>query len=935
MHSPNRILFVAATALCSMAAVARGDERLEGIACRSVHLQYPAAEGTAFYNEVTVDQSARGTYFCVCGFHMGYYGIQELGDGRKIVLFSVWDPGSQNNPNAVAEEKRVKLLYKDDAVRIGRFGNEGTGGQCFFDYDWKVGETYRFLVTARADGERTAFSGWMFIPESKQWKRLVTFSTVAGGAGLRGCYSFVEDFQRNRVSATEARKAHFGNGWVRARDGRWVALARAQFTADSNPVTNIDAGVEGDRFFLATGGDTRNDHTPLRQMMDRQPSVKATPKDLPDDATTHTQQGIRNAMNETAVPTQDKIEIRVEPARASIGNATLRWEMSLADKQCRTVALVNRRTSETIPIEGRDFILEFADGRALSNQEFTVRDVREEPGERGGKRLVVTMNHDRLEVRLVTEIRPGEWWAARRLEITAATVDPSTATLALWRAKGARGPAVPGPVVESLGYPSGCGQIVYVGDLFLGIAHPGAENFASSDRLACRLPLYDKADPARMIVTRSLIVGAGESGGARPAFLRYIDATRAVPARMIFLANDWYWKDKSKPVEAIEALARIKSDTGVPIDSFTLDDGWDRDWDEASGLWGRLNRQRFPGGYPSLVAAGREANLRVSLWFGPIGGYGKRDERVAFGRARGYEVYGDKLCLAGRRYRRHAIEAFSHWAAQGMDYIKVDGFWPECREEDHGHAVGPAGAIAQMDALIEVFAAWHKARPNLVIGYTSGSNPSPFWLQHCDYVWRGGKDDEHAGAGEPFDRNNTYLDECLQKHRGTEMPISAFVTFDLVQHRVAGNSDAGFERGAWWLAARTSLHHDWYVQAQDLTLERWRLMAKVANWARRHEAAFRFSRMIGGDPGKGEAYGFAAFDGQSGTLALRNPSDQPRSIRGNLADWLDMPPAARARQYNLKGVYGATQKLEGAHAADALLQLELAPFEIAVFEVSS
>ena len=57
---------------------------------------------------------------------------------------------------------------------------------------------------------------------------------------------------------------------------------------------------------------------------------------------------------------------------------------------------------------------------------------------------------------------------------------------------------------------------------------------------------------------------------------------------MIFLVNDWYWKDKSRPLEAVQAFVRIKQETGVPLDSFTLDDGWDFDWDSATGLWGRL-----------------------------------------------------------------------------------------------------------------------------------------------------------------------------------------------------------------------------------------------------------------------------------------------------------------------------------------------------------
>ncbi|MFN0053866.1 MAG: DUF3472 domain-containing protein [Planctomycetales bacterium] len=257
---------------------AGADERLAGIACRSVHLGYPAPEGFAFYNELTVDQSAPGTYFMACGFNLGYFGIQELPDGKKLVIFSVWDPGAQDDPNQVDPEKRVKLLFRGEGVRVGRFGNEGTGGQSFFDYDWKLGTTYRFFVTARPDGERTEFGGYLFVPEQNSWKHLVTFSTLSEGRGLRGCYSFIEDFQRNRVSTTQVRRARFGNGWIQKSDGEWIALTQARFTADSNPVVNINAGLAGDRFFLVTGGETTNSDTPLRELIRRPPAGLDLPK---------------------------------------------------------------------------------------------------------------------------------------------------------------------------------------------------------------------------------------------------------------------------------------------------------------------------------------------------------------------------------------------------------------------------------------------------------------------------------------------------------------------------------------------------------------------------------------------------------------------------------------------------------------------------------
>src|SRR5262249_31296271 len=69
-------------------------------AARSVHLWWSAPEGSDFYNEARVEQSVPGSYFMACGWNTGYFGIQELGDGKKIVLFSVWDPTKGDDAKA-------------------------------------------------------------------------------------------------------------------------------------------------------------------------------------------------------------------------------------------------------------------------------------------------------------------------------------------------------------------------------------------------------------------------------------------------------------------------------------------------------------------------------------------------------------------------------------------------------------------------------------------------------------------------------------------------------------------------------------------------------------------------------------------------------------------------------------------------------------------
>jgi hypothetical protein len=179
-------------------------------------------------------------------------------------------------------DQRVEVLHAGEDVLVKRVGGEGTGGQSFFNYDWQLGQTYRFLVRATVEGEKTAYAGYFYLPESKAWKHLVTFRTRTGGDELKGLYSFVEDFRRDFRSATEIRRARFGNGWVGNTAGQWQPISRARFTASSatwEAKDTFDAGLAGDRFFLQTGGATKTT-TPLRTMIECPVPAKA-PTDLP------------------------------------------------------------------------------------------------------------------------------------------------------------------------------------------------------------------------------------------------------------------------------------------------------------------------------------------------------------------------------------------------------------------------------------------------------------------------------------------------------------------------------------------------------------------------------------------------------------------------------------------------------------------------------
>src|SRR5690606_13287162 len=104
--SPRRLGASMAAALVCLAFHISAAEPQPFRAARSVHWGWAAPDATLFYNEMIVDQSTTGSYFMACGWNTGYFGIQELGNGKKVAIFSVWDPSKGDDPNAVTPEQR-------------------------------------------------------------------------------------------------------------------------------------------------------------------------------------------------------------------------------------------------------------------------------------------------------------------------------------------------------------------------------------------------------------------------------------------------------------------------------------------------------------------------------------------------------------------------------------------------------------------------------------------------------------------------------------------------------------------------------------------------------------------------------------------------------------------------------------------------------------
>ncbi len=228
--------------------------------CASVHLGYPVEKGTdveCFYNELTPRTDPVATYYEACGWHRGYFGIQVNSETERRVIFSVWDAGGEAvDRNKVGADNRVKLLAKGDGVVAGDFGNEGTGGHSHLKYMWKTGETQRFYMTARPDGDATVYTGYFFFNDTKKWGLIASFRAPRDGKYLHGLYSFNENF--GGANGHLRRLCEFGNQWIKTKEGKWTELTTAGFTHDGTggkDRRDFGAGVtkEG-RFYLANGG---------------------------------------------------------------------------------------------------------------------------------------------------------------------------------------------------------------------------------------------------------------------------------------------------------------------------------------------------------------------------------------------------------------------------------------------------------------------------------------------------------------------------------------------------------------------------------------------------------------------------------------------------------------------------------------------------------
>ena len=281
-------LMVTGTALAGKATCVSTFSFYWGRRGPSVHLGFPFPEKEIvewFYSELTVPlgQDPVGSYYMANGFGEGYFGIQVNSATERRVLFSVWSPFKTDNPSEIPDSHKIKLIAKGEAVHVGSFGNEGSGGQSYLIYPWEAGHTYRFLTRVKPDGNgATEYTAYFYTPHEQQWMLIASFLRPLTETYYKRAHSFLENFSPD--NGYLSRKARYDNQWARTLDGKWLYLGgRARFSADDTARKgarmDYKGGVEDGAFFLRNGG-FFSDYTPIGDTLRNEKNETITPPDV-------------------------------------------------------------------------------------------------------------------------------------------------------------------------------------------------------------------------------------------------------------------------------------------------------------------------------------------------------------------------------------------------------------------------------------------------------------------------------------------------------------------------------------------------------------------------------------------------------------------------------------------------------------------------------
>jgi hypothetical protein len=482
------------------------------------------------------------------------------------------------------------------------------------------------------------------------------------------------------------------------------------------------------------------------------------------------------------------------------------------------------------------------------------------------------------------------------------------------------------------------GSPVVAGNMFFGFENP--LSIGTVNQGLARLSLFrDLPLRAGQSITYSSVIGTAQPNQLRRTFLSYLESERPRPYKPFLHYNSWFDLGYGNRFDEAGALDRIHAfgqqlsvARHVKLNSFLFDDGWD----DPHSLWGF--NAGFPNGFTKAVQAAEKYHAGVGVWLSPWGGYDEeKKQRIAYGRAHGFEILNDGYALSGPKY----FERFENACFEMIEKYQVNQF----KFDGTGNAnrVFPGSAFdSDFDAAIHLIERLRTRKPDLFINLTTGTTASPFWLFYADSIWRGGEDHSFSGVGRPRQRWITYRDAQTFKNivrGGPLFPLNSLMLHGIIyaNHAKDLTTDPGndfADEVHSYFGSGTQLQ-EMYITPSLMTPANWDTLAEGARWSQEHAATLKDVHWIGGDPDQLQIYGWAAWTPHLGIITLRNPSDKKQKFDLDAASVFELPQDA-SRNYSVQGVWSDVPDWKPGQrrqlSAGTPLVVELAPFEVLTLE---
>lgn len=596
-----------------------------------------------------------------------------------------------------------------------------------------------------------------------------------------------------------------------------------------------------------------------------------------------------------------------------------------ADGHLSTVSMNNRLAEVQLPlsVSSDEFRLRISKGtdkegtdRILTAKDFKVSEVSSytNPTDRRSKGYCFELQNENLTVEVVYELKPSDFYARKKLvikpahhltlervDVEAVGVEDAQQNYTI-REIYAQGPSHWKP---------GLGQPVYTSRSasFWGMEFPAATN-AVEDRV-----IYCGYSPAVVLkagdtyTTYSGVVGMADAPDfTDDAFYEYIDRIRIRPARLQIQYNSWFDFGQSVSSEKfVGSLQTVHEELvekrGCPaLNAYVIDDGWQdagktADW--RNGVW--TVNPKFQSDFKDCFLAVDGANSQLGLWLSPASILGARAMVPRMGEY-GWESLGMGMSMTGPVYMQKLEERILELARMGVAYFKFDGLFGHLNTRDfevkgRGTAYMPQLGVSDFkgnekelndarynelkeyylcngtERLMKIFKKLHEINPDIFLAITNGAYLSPWWMQYVDVVWLINAGD--AASGNSRTQELVYRDGIyyqIWEQENTKFPMNSIFNHE-PKKTSTGELEQTFRDYLFMNLSRGTGFIELYIKTQKLSASDWDVMAEGLKWAHRMFPAFRHVRMHGGDPRKGDVYGYTAWDKKRGYISFHNPSD--------------------------------------------------------------